>query len=475
LLVSVAFVAAVSGVVELLYGHAPSASLGALYVLAILPIAVVWGMGFGLLVSVMSTAAFDFMLLPPRHTFTPDAAGDWLGLAVFLTTAAVVSQLAARMRQRGAEVGRLATEQLALRRVATLVAQGAPSSKVFETVTREVGRLSGADLARLERYEADGTVTGVAGWSREGDRELAVGTRLALEGVSIAAMVRDAGGPVRVDSFARASGPIAQEARALGIRSSVGCPISLGGRVWGVIAASSRRDVPFPAGTESQIAEFTELVATAIANAESRAELAASRARIVASTDEARRRIERDLHDGVQQRLITIGLELQGVKAAPLSDQSSLVSNLEDEVRAVLDQVREVSRGVHPVILSQGGLGPALRMLARRSALPVELEVGAAERLPEPVEVAAYYVVSEGLANAAKYSGASVVRVALAIRDGTLHLSVRDDGVGGADPTRGSGIVGLTDRVEALGGTLVVTSPPDEGTSIVLEMPVELD
>jgi signal transduction histidine kinase len=246
----------------------------------------------------------------------------------------------------------------------------------------------------------------------------------------------------------------------------------VGGRVWGVIAASSKRDAPFPPGTEEQIAEFTELVATAIANAESRAELAASRVRIVTSTDDARRKIERDLHDGIQQRLVTIGLELQGVKAAGPTEQPRLISRVEDDVREVLDELREIARGVHPPILSQGGLGPALRALARRSAVPVELSVEEVERLPQPVEVAAYYVVSEGLANAAKHSGATLVRIGLALRNGCVELSVRDDGVGGADPKGGTGLVGLADRVEALGGTLVITSPPREGTSISLELPV---
>jgi GAF domain-containing protein len=197
-----------------------------------------------------------------------------------------------------------------LRRVATLVAREVPPAQVFSAVTREVGLSSGADLARMERYEADGTVSGVAAWSRQGE-ELAIGTRFELEGLSIAALVLQERGPVRVDSFVAASGPIAQEARALGIRSSVGCPIVVAGQVWGVIAASSRGDVPFPVETEAQMAQFTELVATAIANAENQNELRASRARIVAASDLARRQIERDLHDGVQQRLVSLALELR--------------------------------------------------------------------------------------------------------------------------------------------------------------------
>jgi len=399
-----------------------------------------------------------------------------LELAVFLVTAVVVSLLAARWRRQALASSRLASQQAALRRVATLVAQAVPPAEIFETVTREIGLLSGADLARMERYEEDGTVTGVAAWTRDDGRRLAVGRRFALTGVSIAARVRETSGPVRVDILANASGPIAEEAQALGIRSSIGCPIRVGGRVWGVIAASSRRRAPFPADTEAQISEFTELVATAVSNAVSRGQLAASRARIVASADATRRRIERDLHDGIQQRLVTLGLELQGVREAVPSDRRELLarlSDVEDHIRALIDELREISRGIHPAVLSQGGLGPALKSLARRSGVPVQLNVGAVQRLPHAVEAAAYYAVSEALTNTTKHANASVAHVDLEVRDVTLRLSIRDDGVGGADPAQGSGIVGLADRVEALGGTIAVTSPPGEGTAIALKLPVE--
>jgi signal transduction histidine kinase len=375
------------------------------------------------------------------------------------------------------ELTRVVEEQAALRRVATLVAQTVSAPQLFETVTREVGLLSGADLARMERYEADGTITGVGAWSRDPERELVVGTRIALEGVSVAALVRERGGPVRVDTFAQASGPIAEEARALGIRSSVGCPIVVQGRLWGVIAASSKSEAPFPPDTESQIAEFTELVATAIANAEARAELAASRARIVSAADETRRRIERDLHDGTQQRLITLGLELRLAQSTVPPDLAELreeIGRAAMELGGVIDDLREISRGIHPAILSEGGLGPALRTLARRSAVPVELEVRPEARFPAPIEVAAYYVVSEALANAAKYAQASVAEVRVDARDGVLELTIQDDGVGGADPARGSGLTGLRDRVEALGGSLSVISTTHEGTSLHVELPIDV-
>jgi signal transduction histidine kinase len=372
------------------------------------------------------------------------------------------------------ESRRLLEQQSALRRVATLVAQGVSPSQVFEVVTREVGLLSGGDFARMERYETDGSVTGLAAWSKDVG-QLAVGTRFTLEGANIAALVRQTGRPVRVDSFADASGPIAQEALRLGIRSSVGCPIVVAGRLWAVIAASSRSEEPFPADTESQMADFTELVATAIANAESRAELAASRARVVAASDETRRRIERDLHDGAQQRLVSLALRLRGAASAvppDLHEVQAELAGVRSGFEGVLEDLREISRGIHPAILSEGGLGPALRTLARRSSVPVVLTVEAEKRLPERIEVAAYYVVSEALTNAAKHASASAVQVDVAMNGDELRLAIRDDGVGGADPARGSGLIGLKDRVEAIGGTIVVESVTGEGTSLVVGLPV---
>jgi signal transduction histidine kinase len=374
------------------------------------------------------------------------------------------------------ELRRLAEEQAALRRVATLVAQTSAPSEVFETVTREVGLLCGADLARMERYEPDGTVSGVAAWSRDADQGLAVGTRFVPEGVSIAALVRERSAPARVDSFAGASGPIAEEARELGIRSSVGCPILVEGRLWGVIAASSKREAPFPPDTEAHIAEFTELVATAISNADSRAELTASRARVVAASDETRRRIERDLHDGTQQRLVSLGLELRSAEAMVPPELTELKTQLSDTTKGLAsatEELQEISRGIHPPILSRGGLGPALKTLARRSPLPVELELRADRRLPAPVEAGAYYVVSEALTNAAKHADASMVFVDVEDEDSVVRLSIRDDGVGGADPGEGSGLIGLRDRVEALGGTIEIASPPGGGTSLNVRIPIE--
>jgi signal transduction histidine kinase len=285
------------------------------------------------------------------------------------------------------------------------------------------------------------------------------------------------GRPARIDDFADASGPVGVTAREAGYRSAIGTPIVVEGRLWGVMTAASNAEQPLPLDTEPRLASFTELVATAIANAESRADLAASRARIVVAADEARRRIERDLHDGIQQRLVSLMLELRAAaEDTRPSEEEELKAQL---VRAVqrltemLEELREISRGIHPAILSEGGLERALRVLARRSAVRVELDLHAGQRLPEPVEVAAYYAVSEALTNATKHAYASVVHVELDTRGAIVQFAIRDDGIGGADPGRGSGLVGLSDRIEALGGTLEVTSPVGSGTTLLIEMPLE--
>jgi signal transduction histidine kinase len=255
------------------------------------------------------------------------------------------------------------------------------------------------------------------------------------------------------------------------VRSAVAMPIHVNGRLWGTVAVGSGKG-PLPPDTERRMTEFTDLVATAIANAQIRAELKASRARIVAASDEARRRIERNLHDGAQQRLVALALRLRS--AAASSEHAEIGNEITDiatELVGAIDDLREISRGIHPAIVSEGGLRPALRVLGRRSAIPVEMHVRVDGRLPEVVEVGAYYVVSEILANAAKHSRASVVEVDVEASGGTLRVRIRDDGIGGADPARGSGLIGLSDRVEALGGTFLVHSLVGCGTTVVCELP----
>ena len=374
-----------------------------------------------------------------------------------------------------AEVGRLAEEQAALRRVATLVAREASPAEVFSAVTEELGRILGADIAALVRLEPGNKAIVVATWS-DGEGDLVpIGTVISLEDESVATMVLRTGRPARADSPEHASGRIGALVRQLGVTSTVGTPIVVEGRLWGGMSVSSRQPEPLPMDTESRIADFAELVATAIANAEARTALTTSRARVVAAADETRRQIERDLHDGIQQRLVSLLLELRSAQATvprQLGELEGALSRVGEGLASAFDELREISHGIHPAILSEGGLKPALRALCRRSAIPVELEVRAERRLPEPVEVAAYYVVSEALTNAAKHAGASVVNVELDTQDAILQLAIRDDGVGGADPGQGSGLVGLSDRIDALGGTLQVTSPAGSGTTLLIELPL---
>jgi signal transduction histidine kinase len=385
--------------------------------------------------------------------------------------------MAGSLQASRAQLGRLADEQAALRRVATLVARGVAPAEVFAAVAEEVGRLLGADAAHVLRYEHDGTVTLVAGWTREGD-SLPVGTRYPIKEETLSALMLHTGQPARTDSYADYPGSIGARIRQLGIQSSVACPITVQGRLWGATAVSSKRPEPLPAATEARIADFTELAAAAIANTQARAELAASRARIVRAADEARRRIERDLHDGIQQRLVSLALDLRATQASVPAEHPELQRQLDRVVGGLgeaLEELRETARGIHPAALSQGGLGPALKALARRCPIPVEADLKIETRLPEPVEVAAYYVVAEALTNAAKHAHASLAHVGVQAGDGHLHLSVRDDGVGGADPALGSGLTGLTDRVQALGGTITIHSPTGHGTTLQIHLPTGLD
>ncbi len=281
--------------------------------------------------------------------------------------------------------------------------------------------------------------------------------------------------PARIDDYASSSGKIAYTAREYGLHAAVGVPVSVEGQLWGIMVAGSRAD-PLPPGTEARLAGFTELAATAIANAEAQAALTASRTRIVAAADATRQRIERNLHDGAQQRLVSLALELRAAQAAAPPGAGELVEQL-DGVAAgldgVLEELREIARGLHPAILADGGLRPALKTLARRSAVPVHLDIQVERRLPEPVEIAAYYTAAEALTNAAKHAHAIAADIEVTERDGVLHVRVGDDGSGGADFSHGSGLVGLRDRAEALGGHLQLHSPPGAGTVLEIDLPVD--
>jgi signal transduction histidine kinase len=391
------------------------------------------------------------------------------GFTELVATALANAQ--ARLELRG-----FAEEQAALRRVATLVAGAAAPDRVFDAVAAEVGRLLDVDFTILSRTEADGIQVSVGAWSSTGTAvAFPVGTRVPLGGRNVVSMVSGTGRPARIDYYADATGPIADDARGYGFHTAVGVPIDVEDRPWGVMAVASARAEPLPPATEARLAGFTELVGTAIANAEARAALARSRARIVAAADTARRRIERDLHDGAQQRLVSLALQVRAAQAAAPPEVGELAARLDpvvDELSAVLEDLREIARGLHPAALAEGGLRLAVKALARRSAVPVRLDVRADGRLPEPIELAAYYVVSEALTNTARHARATAVDVQVAVGDGVLRILVRDDGCGGADPARGSGLLGLTDRVEALGGQLSVQSRPGAGTSVKVSLPV---
>ena len=385
----------------------------------------------------------------------------------------LVATAVANAQARG-ELRGFAEEQAALRRVATLVARAVPPEEVFAAITAEAGRLLTADLAVLSRYDPDGTEIRLGAWAGTGASPVAVGTRVVLGGRDVSSLVFQTSRPARIESYADATGPAATLARELGVRASVGVPISVAGRLWGVMIMATRFE-PLPADTEARLAGFTELAATAVANAQAQAEVAASRARIVAVDDAARRRIQRNLHDGAQQRLVTLSLGLQEAQAAVPPGADELAQRLEGavtEVADVLEELKEIALGLHPAVLTDSGLRPALRALARRSAVPVSVDVRVKGRLPEPVEVAAYYAVAEALTNIAKYADASAAEVEATTREGVLLVWVRDDGRGGADFGRGSGLAGLKDRIEALGGWISLHSPPGAGTTLQIALPL---
>jgi signal transduction histidine kinase len=450
----------------------PGEAFETLYLFGILLVSAVWGLWLALATSVASVAALAYFW--PGGHFEPFSIDNGVIVVIFLIAAVFTSFVAGVARTRGIEAEEsrdkltvLASQQQALRRVATLVARGVNPSEVFATVTKEVGLLLAADITRLVRYEADGSGTVAAAWRRMGD-PVPVGSRIPIGGI-VAGPVRRSGKPARITEQ---SPPELPE----GSYSAAGTPVLVAGKLWGAMTALSPQYRPLPEGTEARMAEFTDLVGTAIANAQDRADLMASRARIVTAADEARRRIERNLHDGAQQQLIALGMQVRTAQeSAPteLVDLQAELSEVVSGLTSVSTELQQISRGIHPAILSEGGLGPALKSLGRRSTVPVSFDLAIEQRLPDVVEVAAYYVVAEALTNADKHAEASEVNVGANADDVNLHLSIRDDGIGGADSRKGSGLIGLKDRVEALGGHLQIVSHPGIGTSLDVTIPLE--
>ncbi|HET6478759.1 MAG TPA: GAF domain-containing sensor histidine kinase [Actinoplanes sp.] len=409
----------------------------------VLVIARAGGILFALPVGTVLILAYDWFYLPPFRDFNEAAVtllATFLGMAVIVGTVTTVTSRRAIAAERAR--GDMAGTQASLRRLALLIARGEQPERIFGAVTREVRDHLGTDTANLIRYEIDGSTN-----------ELACAGLAAPEvPPALIGQIRDTGRMSRVDSTA------------------VGVPIVVDGRLWGMFAVGSAES-HLPPDTEARLNEYVELVATSVADAQSRAELISSRARLVAAADEARRRIERDLHDGAQQRLVALALRLR--TAAHDGEKSAEVAEIGTDLMTVIDELRELSRGIHPAVLSDSGLRPALRALARRAPLPVEVDVRLDARLPQPVEVGAYYVASEVLTNAVKHAGASVVEIEAYVEGDCLRLRVHDDGSGGANFTGGTGLVGLRDRIEALGGTLDVRSPAGEGTTVTCKVPLE--
>jgi signal transduction histidine kinase len=376
-------------------------------------------------------------------------------------------------QRQAAENERLANQQAALQRVATLVAHGVPPEEVFAAVAEEVCLIAPTDMAHIYRYEPDGTAVAVAVWSNRPEK-MQVGTRYPAGGHNVPATVLRTGRAARIDDTAQITGSLAPIVRRLGVRSAVGSPIVVEGRLWGVMVAGTAKPQPVPADTEQRIAGFAELAATAISNAQARVELARSRARVVAAADEERQRVVRDLHDGAQQRLVHAIIGLKAAREALENGDDEAL----DLVRKTLDQaeqanaeLRELAHGILPSVLVRGGLRAGVESLVSRSSLPVTVDV-CQDRFPPPIEATAYFVVSEALTNVVKHSGARSAEVRAHIGDGVLGIEVSDDGVGGADLVRGTGLIGLGDRLAALDGRLRIESPPGGGTLVGAALPL---
>jgi signal transduction histidine kinase len=368
----------------------------------------------------------------------------------------------------------LLAEHAALRRVAATVAEHSPAPVLFDRVCEELGQLLAVKSTDMIRYEDEPFATVVGTWAASGAPSFPVGERIPVEGETVTAKIHRSGRPERVDDYAGVEGELAAQLREYGIRSVVGAPIHVDGGLWGAVMATSELPHSFPAGTEERISSFAELVTAALANVDAREQLAASRARIIEAADAARRRIERDLHDGAQQRLVSLALSLRLLESRldPDSTISRELAVARAELDAALDELRELARGIHPSILTDRGLAAALAALAGRSTVPVDLDVDGGAQLPLSVQTTAYFVAAEALTNASKHARAERIEVRVAAGEGHAMVEVRDDGIGGVDPARGSGLRGLADRVSALGGALEIDSPVGAGTTIRARLPL---
>jgi signal transduction histidine kinase len=408
-----------------------------------------------------------------------------LATQVFIATAALTSLLLAAVTAERTGAARalatseaaqraLADEHAALSRVATVVAAEAAPSSVFSQVTEEVGRLLGLPAATVVQYHGQRAAMVVGGWSADGGLRLPVGTSVDLDGDSVAAKVLRTGTAQRVERYDHATGELAETLRSAGYRGAVAAPVTVGGRLWGALVGATASEEPPPTGLEQRLCDFAHLVGQALANADARDRLAASRAELVEVSDDERRKLERDLHDGAQQRLVSLALTLrlaqEQIRRDP-GDAEELIGRSREELNEALQELRELARGIHPAVLSDRGLEPAVEALAHRAHVPVELGEFPESRPPEQVELAAYFVISEALTNIAKYASATRATVAVTRTNGSLTVEVGDDGVGGADPRRGSGLSGLAARLEAIDGRLWVESVAGCGTTVRASVP----
>jgi signal transduction histidine kinase len=498
LVVAASFIAGETALVYLLKEIAPLERMGPVYLLGVLVISAVWSLPLAMMTTIASIITFDIVRSWDTGHFVLTEAHNWMVHANFLVVALTANTLAALARARTAEANQrrqeaerarriaeassdklaaLAEQQAALRRIATLVAHGEAPSKVFSAVAEEMARCLHVGGAVLLRYRPDGQAVVAAAHGEAASTTIAVGACGLVDGADLAEKVSqrghrgDAAGVTDVIDRVRAgSGESAAD-------SGVEAPIVVGGRVWGAVAAPSSRSGVVPADIQARVCDFADLVSTAIANAAAREELTASRARIVTAADNARRSLERELHDGAQQRLESLKLEVRVAQESVPPELDELHEQMTQIVAGltnVSEDLHEFSRGIHPTILASG-LAAALRTLANRSAVPVDLDIAVPTRLPDPVELAAYYLVAEALTNAAKYADATRVHISAHCEETYLRLQIRDDGIGGADPFQGSGLIGLIDRVEALGGQLHIDSPPKRGTTLTAAIPTAIN
>ena len=383
-----------------------------------------------------------------------------------LTDFAELASTAISAAQARRALHALAEEQAALRRVAELVARGPALEEVFATVAFEASKLLDGSATALQRYDPDDSAVVVAAWNSPAP----LGLRVPAGTDTGTGEVRRTGRPARVDSYAGTA--LADVAQQLGVGAGVVVPVTVEGRVWGALTTSTPGP-PLPVGTEERLTQFAGLAASAIANAENKAKLTESRARVVATADETRRRLQRDLHDGAQQRLVHTLLILTLAREAAADGRPAvdLIDEAINHAESANSELRDLVRGILPASLARGGLPTAVESLVSDIPLSIEVQV-TAPRLPHQTETTAYFVIAEALTNVVKHADAKHATVKIWLERQTLSIEVRDDGIGGADPAHGTGLTGLLDRVEASDGTLTVTSPPSMGTTLHVTLPL---